>query len=250
MRWEDGFPVLGVEGKVPSFVTVRSTRPGHVYAPVVTSDEFRYAPDECGRIRLAGPWEWNHIPDDRLWSVDGKEGFLEIRAGRLSENVTRAVNVLTQRSVRPRCGASVEVDAGALNDGDYAGICALQGRYGMVALAKEKGELFIVMKGNPGKADFTMGKTCDRTPGVEYARVPWTAGTARLRVTMSFDRMADEAMFHYLEDGVWKRIGATQKLFFGLDHFVGCRFGLFLYATQKTGGKARFRRFSYERPDA
>ena len=40
-------------------------------------------------------------------------------------------------------------------------------------------------------------------------------------------------------------IGPAHKLHFGLDHFVGCRFGLFLYSTKTTGGDARFSDFEY-----
>ena len=56
-----------------------------------------------------------------------------------------------------------------LNDGDYAGICALQRRYGMIAIAKENGKYYLVMKGSAGKANNTMGQICDKKPGKEYA---------------------------------------------------------------------------------
>jgi beta-xylosidase len=250
VRWEDEFPVFGVDGKVPAYIHTQSTRPGHVYAPFAASDEFHYFPAPDGRIQLSTAWQWNHTPDDDLWSVDGEKGVLQMGTGRLSENITRTRNVLTQRAVGPACSASVEVDGGLLNDGDYAGICALQGRYGMVAIAKEGGRHCLVMKGNPGKADYTMGKTCDKTPGTEYARIPLPGAQATLKVSLNFDQMTDEARFYYLDDTGWQPIGAIQKLYFGLDHFVGCRFGLFIYATEKTGGKAGFRHFVYEKPAA
>lgn len=37
------------------------------------------------------------------------------------------------------------VDGSALKEGDYAGICALQGCYGLIALTKEAGKYFLVM---------------------------------------------------------------------------------------------------------
>lgn len=246
VRWEDDFPVFGVESKVPACLEIPSTRPEHVYAPFVSSDDFHYAPGLDGKIRLGSAWQWNHNPDDACWVVDGAAGVLQLCAGRLSENVTRARNVLTQRAVGPHCSASVEVDGSLLNDGDFAGMCALQGRYGMVAIMREKGQYFLVMKGNPGKADYTMGKTLDKTPGVEYERVPLAGAKATLRVDLNFAQMTDEARFSYWDGAAWKPIGAVQKLYFGLDHFVGCRFGLFVYAMQRTGGKAGFRRFVVE----
>jgi beta-xylosidase len=246
MHWEKDFPVLVIDGKVPSCVETNSTRPNHIYEPIVASDDFKYFPAADGKIHLNNVWQWNHIPDHDLWSVDGERGSLQIGSGKLSENVTRAVNGLTQRTIWPACSAKVDVDGSLLKDGDYAGICALQGRYGMIAVTKENGKYYLVMKGNPGKPDNTMGQTCDKKPGEEYARIPLSGENATLKVHACFDDMKDEATFYFLDDAEWKKIGITQKLYFGLDHFVGCRFGLFMYSTKNIGGKASFRHFVIE----
>ncbi|KAB8141225.1 glycosyl hydrolase 43 family protein [Chloroflexia bacterium SDU3-3] len=247
MRWENRFPVLGVGGRVPAYVETKSTRPNHIYAPFVSSDDFRYQPNDDGTITLSSVWQWNHAPDNALWSVDGARGALTITTARLSENVTRAANVLTQRAIWPGCSASVQVDASALREGDYAGLCALQGRYGMVAITKENGQLFAVMQGRPGEADYTMGQTCDTEAGVEHGRVALGEREATLMARLHFRDMEDYAEFFYLQGGEWRQIGAAQGLYFGLDHFVGCRFGLFIYATQESGGSASFREFVYAR---
>jgi beta-xylosidase len=245
MHWERGFPVFGIDGKVPAYLETQSTCPTHAYAPIVASDDFLYLPDADGKIHLNTIWQWNHNPHNDLWSVDGKQGMLRICSGQLSANVTRAANVLTQRTIWPACAASVQVDGSLLNDGDYAGICALQGRYGLIALTKDQGKYYLVMKGRSGQADDTMGQTCDHTPGAEYARIPWPGTTATLKVHACFAGMQDEATFYYLENAEWKQIGIIQKLYFGLDHFVGCRFGVFLYSTETIGGNAGFRQFVY-----
>jgi beta-xylosidase len=249
MQWENDIPVFGIDGKVPPYIETKSTRPNHIYEPIVAGDEFKYWPDAVGKIQLNKVWQWNHIPHNDLWSVDGEKGSLQISSGKLSENITRAANVLTQRTVWPTCDASVLVDGSLLNDGDYAGICALQGRYGMIAIAKENGKYYLVMKGNPGKANNTMGQTSDQTPGEEYARIPWSGAQATLKVQMCFDDMLDEATFYYLANTEWQKIGINQKLYFGLDHFVGCRFGLFIYSTKKISGKASFRHFVYNQSE-
>jgi beta-xylosidase len=255
LRWEDGFPVLGEGGSAPlaagaagrADIPVPRRESGN--APLVSSDDFRYEPGAGGKAALKGCWQWNHESRDELWSIDAERGRLELRSGRLSENVTRAHNVLTQRALFPSCSASVSVEGGELRDGDFAGICALQGRYGMVALAREGGELFLVMRGRPGGPDYEMGQTLDKEPGVEYGRVPWRGGEVELRVDLNFADMRDEARFSYREaGGEWRGIGAVQKLYFGLDHFVGCRIGLFIYSTKSVGGRARFAEFSYGAP--
>lgn len=102
--------------------------------------------------------------------------------------------------------------------------------------------------------------------------------TVCLRVEADFAQMKDEARFYYYDSechgdnghnigydgnsdsahrrayrqggtcngGAWKQIGITQKLYFKLDHFTGCRFGLFVYATKETGGQAGFAAFRYD----
>jgi hypothetical protein len=54
-------------------------------------------------------------------------------------------------------------------------------------------------------------------------RIRMSGTNAVLNVQMCFDDMRDEATFYYLANTEWKKIGMTQKLYFGLDHFVGCR---------------------------
>ena len=39
----------------------------------------------------------------------------------------------------------VTVDAEGIKDGDYAGMCALQGCYGMAAVTKRDGRMLLVM---------------------------------------------------------------------------------------------------------
>ena len=59
--------------------------------------------------------------------------------------------------------------------------------------------------------------------------------------------MKDEAYLSYDAGEGWKRIGTAQKLYFRLDHFTGCRFGLFIYATQEIGGRVTFSEFVYQK---
>ena len=40
-----------------------------------------------------------------------------------------------------------------------------------------------------------------------------------------------------------QRVG-SHRLYFKLDHFMGCRYGLFAYSTAKTGGSAEFYDFA------
>ena len=62
--------------------------------------------------------------------------------------------------------------------------------------------------------------------------------------------MKDEARCYCrVNNGDWLPIGSVHKLYFKLDHFTGCRFGLFCYAVKETGGSACFREFLYHDVD-
>ena len=64
MKWEDGWPVIGIDGKVPETLDLpanKSLIPG-----IVNSDEFER---KKGEPALPLVWPWNHNPDNSLWSV-------------------------------------------------------------------------------------------------------------------------------------------------------------------------------------
>ena len=59
------------------------------------------------------------------------------------------------------------------------------------------------------------------------------------RLEADFCNMKDEARCYYrVNKGDWLPIGNVHKLYFKMDHFTGCRFGLFCYAAEETGGSA------------
>lgn len=157
-----------------------------------------------------------------------------------------ANNTLTQRMSWPGCEGSITVDASDIKDGDYAGICALQGCYGMIAITREKDQYYLVMKGKEAKDSSIFGEKYDASEGTEYAKIPMDFCKARLKVVAEFMNQKDEASFYYERDGQWIPLGIVQKLYFKMDHFTGCRFGLFYYATREVGGRARFQEFVYE----
>ena len=77
-----------------------------------------------------------------------------------------------------------------------------------------------------------------------------------LRLTACFRDMQDTVSFSYRisgqrtetkegEDG-FTALGNPHKLYFTLDHFTGCRAGLFMYSTIETGGAADFADFKFE----
>lgn len=71
-------------------------------------------------------------------------------------------------------------------------------------------------------------------------RIEIDSDCVTLKVHADFADMRDAADCFYLDGGVWKSIGISQKMYFKLDQFTGCRFGLFLFSTKQTGGYADF----------
>ncbi len=223
-KWQDGWPVLGVDGKVPDTLNLPG---GKGLIPSLTaSDEFDRRP---GDPALPLVWQWNHNPDNNLWSITQRPGFLRLTTGRIDADFLSARNTLTQRTIGPECSGTTAIDVSNLKDGDYAGLALLQKQYGLVGVKSEGGATFIVMinakTGSP----------------VEVQRVPLARNTVCLRAECDFKNRADTARFFYSLDGKsWAPIGNELKMAYTLPHFMGYRFGLFNYATKTPGGFADF----------
>lgn len=248
VTWENDFPVFG-DGIAPKTLTVNSTRDGYEYEPLWCDDDFVYIPDVNGNVKIKNPWQWNHNPDNALWSVTEKPGTFRIRSGKLSKNLVQAVNTLTQRTIGPKCAAEITLCGSELKDGDYAGLCTLQGDYGFIALTKKAGQTYLVMAEKaPAEGYAGMGKV-DPEPAAIVAKIPADCDKVTLRAVCEMTPTDTAEFFYKAEnDGVqteFQKLGDTHKLYFKLDHFVGCRFGLFLFSTEETGGVAEFSKFRY-----
>jgi len=240
VHWENDMPVFGVNGEVPEDISVKSTRPEHEYEPLVCSDDFRTASDDrrlYGTFGLKSAWQFNHEPDLSLVTVDREKGQFRIRTDRVVDDVTKAKNTLTQRMAWPGCSGEVTVDVSSLNEGDYAGLCALQSCYGFAAVTKRDGQNVIVMvSAQPDGREITV---------TECAAVPTAADTVKFRIDADFDHMKDEARFFYDDGNGWCQIGGVHKMHYRLDHFTGYRFALFACSTEQAGGEAAFSDFVY-----
>ena len=231
------FPVFGDDGIIPENFETPDLKPGYQYEPLFTSDDFT-------ETSLKPQWQWNHIPDNALWKVL-PEGGLAITTGTVSKNPTEARNTLTQRMAYPACYGTVTVDATGLKDGDVAGLIALQGKYGMIGIAKE-GDIYSLVRLVREEAvkGFGIGSN-DHEPGVITDRVKLDGPVVKVRIEADFADMKDEVAFSYEKDGAFVKLGDPHKLEFRLDHFTGARFGLCVFAMKEPGGTCVFREFRY-----
>ena len=224
VRWEDGWPVLGEAGKVPQSLDLPPSRglsPG-----IVAPDEFDR---RAGEPLLPPVWQWNHHPDIDHWSLDRRPGFLRITAGRVDRDFLSARNTLTQRTFGPVCRGEVRLDTAGLNDGDFAGLGLLQKHYGLAAVAKRGGKRWIVVV------------SAESGEPVEVEAVPCPEQIVCLKAECDFRNQADRAQFFYSFDGrQWTALGRPLRMKYTLPHFMGYRFALFHFATEKPGGWTDF----------
>ncbi|WP_217646660.1 glycoside hydrolase family 43 protein [Pontibacter akesuensis] len=224
VKWENGWPALGVNGKVPDTLNLPASTgllPG-----VVASDEFAR---KKGEAALPLVWQWNHNPDNRLWSVTKRKGHLSLTTGRVDSSFLLARNTLTQRTVGPESTGETLIDVSKMKEGDFAGLALLQQRYGLVGVKSENGAKSIVVvnaqSGGP----------------VEQEKVPLRQSKVYLKAACDFRYRKDVTNFFYSLDGkTWVRIGAPLKMAYTIPHFMGYRFGLFNYATKTPGGQVDF----------
>ena len=101
------------------------------------------------------------------------------------------------------------------------------------------------MKNRPADNSSLQGMEKDTQAGILQEEVEIHTDHVKFRVEAEFENMKDEARFYYDAGEGWKQIGISQKLYFKMDHFTGCRFGLFIYATKEIGGSAGFSEFIY-----
>lgn len=224
VKWENGWPVIGVNGKVPETLDLPASKgliPG-----IVASDEFTRKP---GAAALPLVWQWNHNPDNKLWSVTQRKGYLRLTTGRIDSTLLLARNTLTQRTIGPVCTGSTSIDASHMKDGDFAGLCLLQKNFGQLGVRVNKGIKSIVMiSAGTGKP-------------VEIQSVPLSRNIVYFKAECNFKDRTDIAKFFYSYDGkVWNFIGEPLKMAYTIPQFIGYRFGLFNYATKNIGGYADF----------
>jgi len=230
VKWVDGWPVLGNDGKVPETLDLpanKSLIPG-----IVSSDEFTR---HKGERALPLVWQWNHNPDNTLWSVTKRKGWLRLTTGRVDTSFLLARNTLTQRTIGPQCSGATSIDVSNMKEGDFAGLTVLQKRYGQVGVQYKQGVKSIVMI------------SAETEKPVEMQSVPLTQKEVYLKIECNFTDKKDVADFFYSLDGhSWTHIGSQLKMAYTIPQFMGYRFGLFNYATNNIGGFVDFDFFHIE----
>jgi beta-xylosidase len=225
VTWQDGWPVIGINHRVPDTLPLPANRgliPG-----IAASDEFTRKTRNSSNLPLV--WQWNHQPDNRLWSLSARPGYLRLTTGRTDSTILSAKNTLTQRTIGPVCSGVTAIDITHMKDGDCAGLLLLQKNFGWVGVKVKNGMKSVVMVNNVAGS------------AVDAAAVPLEQERIYLKASCDFSNRKDQANFYYSVDGKnWRAIGPPLHMTYTLPHFMGYRFGLFNYATKETGGYVDF----------
>jgi beta-xylosidase len=221
VTWEDGWPMVGVDGK--AVVTHRKPNVGKQYriTTLPTSDEF-------DGTTLGMQWGWNHNPDSTKWSVTERPGCLRLRTAKVVSKLPDARNTLTQRmfayySKATPTMAVIKMDVDSMKDGDTAGLAVFQDPYAYIAVKQNNGSRYIIMVDN--------GKTVDS--------VGMNSSTIYLRALAYYG--TSTASFAYsLDNKSFTSLGDKLSMRFNLSVFTGNKFCLFNYPTKATGGFVDF----------
>ncbi|KQZ83052.1 1,4-beta-xylanase [Microbacterium sp. Root166] len=220
-------------------------------------------PDEIAPngSRLALPWEWNHAPDNRYWSLTDRDGWLRLETGKVltgnlkhlklanddeATYLEEARNTLSQRTFGPRQSAETKLDISGMKDGDVAGLAAYNRGFSYVAVKRVNGvnTVGVVNRSQPFTTAIDQAAIESFVPGTTAA--VGSASEVHLKADLDFANPTGQlwTTFSYSLDGVsWNQLGnrvGPQSLDGSLTHFMGHRVGLFNYATQQAGGHVDF----------
>ena len=238
MTWVDGWPMVGFKGnygRAPRTWFIPGTAHGSYgiggqpadtpHAPYVRSENFDGK--QLGRI-----WQWNHNPDDRMWSLKG--GRLRLQS-QPAEQLMWARNTLTQRVIGPQSITTVELYTKGMKDGDVAGLGNINVPCSWIGIVKN------------GKA-LTLRCFEQLTNDTVNVPVDLIDGKIWLRMNGDFDN--DQAQYAYSTDGInFQTLGRMMPLSYQLTTFQGSRHALFAFNKNgKNGGYAEFDNFVVEEP--
>jgi beta-xylosidase len=218
VRWENDWPVAGIDGK-EGVVRYRKPDVGKTFPikDLPTSDEF-------SAKTLGMQWGWNHNPDSSCWSLTQRPGWLRLSTVKVVSDLKEARNTLTQRifandDQTVPTGGVVKMDVSKMRDGDVAGLSVFQDPYAFIAVRKENGksQLIMVNDGSPVASVSFEGK-------IVYLKA--LASNATRKATFEYS----------LDNKHFTALGNALTMQFNLKVFTGNKFCLFHFATMQTGG--------------
>ena len=255
MTWEDGWPMVGLKGNLgraprtwfkPDFSRkeergMRNEITPH--APYDRSDDFDYSPSSK---TLKPIWQWNHNPDDKMWSLKG--GRLRLQS-MPAEQLMWARNTLTQRVIGPKSIATVELYIKGMKDGDVAGLGNINVPCSWIGIVKDGNNLTLqCFEQLTNDTTVLKPQTSILKPQTSILKPQ----TSRIWLRCIGDYDNDQAQYAYSTDGVtFHALGRMMPLSYQLISFQGSRHALFAFNHKGLkGGYAEFDNFVVSEPCA
>jgi beta-xylosidase len=211
VEWKDGWPMIGEIGNGKGVAKYKK--------PIITkgSKIIPATTDEFDKPQLGLQWQWNHNPDNSLWSLTERKGYMRLHAS-LATDLTTARNTLTQRVQGPRSEATVEMDVTGLKDGDIAGFGIFESPYAYIAVRRLGTENTLIMVNN--------GKVIESIAHFSPKKL-WLKSTAT-------DKGFEGNFFYSVDGKKFSQFGNVLKMALGYD-WTANRFALFNFSTTQNG---------------
>ena len=246
MTWEDGWPMVGLKGnlgRAPRTWFKPGTKLGcygigeesqPMRAPYDRSDDFN------GK-QLKPVWQWNHNPDDKLWSLRG--GRLRIQS-QPAEQLMWARNTLTQRVIGPQSVTTVELYIKGMKDGDVCGLGNINVPCSWIGIMKDDHSKTLILR--------AFDQTESESPTAPHITLPAIPHDEKIWLRCIGDYDNNQMQYAYSIDGVnFETLGRMMPLTYQLITFQGSRHALFAFNVKgKNGGYAEFDNFTVEEPMA
>lgn len=227
MKWVDGWPVVGPEGK-PGKGVVTYRKPA-VKARQEMS--FPQRSDDFDAPALNQVWEFNHVPFKEKWSLTDRPGHFRIYS-QYAKGFEWARNSLTQKVSGPCSTGTVLLDGKGLREGDFAGTGIMGSRMYQLGIRKKNGGYWLELREGDHKRETVTDSLPVQTDKI-YLRTEITRRGSLL--------------FHYSLDGrAYSRFGGEKVSNFW--RYLGIRHTLCCYNVMKgvAGGHADFDFFKIE----
>ena len=196
-------------------------------APYDRSDDFN------GKT-LMPIWQWNHNPEEKLWSLKG--GKLRIQS-QPSEQLMWARNTLTQRVIGPKSTTTVELYTKGMKDGDVCGLGNINVPCSWIGIVKDGKQLSL---------------RCFEQMTNDTITVPVEIVNDKIWLRCIGDYDNNQAQYAYSIDGEnYQTLGRMMPLTYQLITFQGSRHALFAFNVKNMdGGYAEFDNFTVDEPCA
>ena len=229
VRWEDGWPLMGVDSDGNGIgepvaewpMPVKTNLPSTHASDVVWKDDF------SGGI-LKPEWQWNHNPHDDAWSLTENAGRLTLHALQ-SADFVHARNTLTLRTLGYQGTATVELDFSKLAEGMCCGIACMGKKNHLLGIRKTDGKAWLYTEDN----------------GLEETSIPMKGQKVFLRLHL--DAKENVYRFEFSNNGrKYRQLGKGFYMRWG--NWKGARIALYAYNNIAAQGTAIFDNFVYETP--